>query len=94
VIPDTAVEVLCCAEETDCCELADGRAEVEFTGTVVALKPVTSPCAFGGANHHKVITPTGNVYVACIPRNSIVAVTGTGFHVMLALSSQFITTSE
>lgn len=39
-----------------------------------------------GANHHRVVTPTGNVYFACIPRNSIVAVTGVGF--------QFITTME
>ena len=40
-----------------------------------------------GAYHHKVVMPTGNVYVACVPRNSIVAVTSTGFHVVLAESS-------
>jgi len=67
---------------------------VSFIGTVVALNSVTSPCAFGWANHHSVVTPTGNVYVACIPRNSIVAVTSTGFHVVDALSSQLSTTME
>lgn len=42
-----------------------------------------------GAYHQRVVTPTGKVYVACWPRNSIVVLMGCGFHVVLALSSLY-----
>lgn len=47
-----------------------------------------------GAYHQSVVTPTGNVYVACLPRNSIVVLTGVGAHAPLFVSYQLRTTSE
>ena len=59
-----------------------------FTATAAnELEAISAEVPVAGAYHQSVVTPTGNVYFACMPRNSIVAGTGCGFQVVLALSS-------
>ena len=41
------------------------------------------------AYHHSVVTPTGKVYDACTPRNSMVVATETGLKVVSELSSLY-----
>lgn len=43
-------------------ELAAPDGDVAFTGTV-ALKPETSPCAFGGLNHQSVVCTLVECYI-------------------------------
>ena len=61
--------------------------KMTFVVLVAKVELVTSADVSDGAYHQSVVTPTGNVYVACIPRNSIVVSTFWGFQLPLVLSA-------
>jgi len=67
---------------------------IRTTYGAVALCNARAAFESDGANHQSVVTPTGNAYLACIPRNSIVVDIGWGSKLVDALSSQFKTTME
>ena len=81
--------------------VCDGMAEtvvaVALRGAVAlsGVKPSGMTCAevlVAGAYHQSVVIPTGKVYLACWPRNSMVVETDWGFQMVAALSSQLRTT--